>query len=87
MDPDELKKWEARDPIALFRDRLLAEEFATGDELDTLTDGAFEEARMAAEQALSESAPEGPSALENVYTDLEVRPPWTRMAAPDPRKM
>lgn len=87
VDPDELKKWEARDPIALFRDRLLAEEFATGDELDTLTDGAFEEARMAAEQALSESAPEGPSALENVYTDLEVRPPWTRMAAPDPRKM
>ena len=87
MDPDELKKWEDRDPIARFRDRLLAEEWATGDELDTLADDTFEEARSAADQALSESAPEGPAALEDVYTDLVVRSPWTRMVAPDPRKV
>ena len=87
VDPDELKKWEDRDPIARFRDRLLAEEWATGDELDTLADDTFEEARSAADQALSESAPEGPAALDDVYTDLVVRPPWTRMVAPDPRKM
>jgi len=87
LDPEELKKWQARDPIARFRDRLLAEELAKSKDLASLEDGAFEEARVAAERALSEPAPEGPTALEGVYTDVVLRPPWTRMAAPDPRKM
>ena len=86
-DPEELKKWQARDPIARFRDRLLAEELAKSKDLASLEDGAFEEVRTAAEQALSEPAPEGPAALEDVYTDVVLRPPWTRMAAPDPRKV
>lgn len=87
VDPDELKRWEARDPIAHFRGWLLAEELATGKDLDALESSAFEEARMAAEQALSESPPEGPEALEDVYSDVVTPPPWTRMASPDPRKI
>jgi pyruvate dehydrogenase E1 component alpha subunit len=84
-DPEELKKWKAKDPIAVFRDRLLAEGFATSEELVSLVDGAFEEARVAADQALAEPAPLGPETLEDVYTDVVARPPWTRMAVPDPR--
>lgn len=87
VDPDELKRWEARDPIVSFRDWLRAEELATSKELDALEIGAFKEARMAAEQALSEPAPEGPEALEDVYSDVITRVPWTRMAPPDPWKM
>ena len=85
VDQDELTKWKAKDPIARFRDRLLVEECATDAELDALADEAFEEARVAAEQALSEPAPEGLGVLEDVYTDVVVRPRWTRMVAPDPR--
>ena len=84
-DPEELKKWKAKDPIAVFRDRLLAEGFATSEELVSLVNGAFEEARAAADQALAEPVPQGPETLEDVYTDVVARPPWTRMAVPDPR--
>ena len=75
---DELEEWKAKDPIACYCDRLLAEGWATREEIESLTDEVFEDVRIAAEQALSEPAPEGRTALEEVYTDVVARPPWTR---------
>ena len=85
VDQDELKKWKAKDPIESYRDRLLEEGWATREEIESLTDEVAEEVHIAAEQALSEPAPEGPTGLEEIYTDVVVRPPWTRTAAADPR--
>ena len=87
VDPDVLEEWKAKDPIARFRDRLLTEGHATAEELDASEQAAHEEVRIAAEQALSEPAPDGLSGLEDVYTDVPVRPRWIRTATPDPRQM
>ena len=87
VDPDVLEEWKAKDPIARFRDRLLTEGHATAEELDASEQAAYEEVRIAAEQALSEPAPDELSGLEDVYTDVPVRPRWIRTATPDPRQM
>lgn len=78
VDPDELEHWRARDPLARFRERLLADGRATPEELGELEEAAFEEARAAADRALSESVPDATAALKGVYTDVAARPPWTR---------
>ena len=39
---------------------------------------AFEECRLAAEQAVDEPYPEGPDAVDDVYTDVVIPHPWTR---------
>ncbi len=78
VNPDELKQWEAKDPVARFRARLLAEGCGTAEELDHLEETVFENVRAAADQALAEPVPEGAAALEDVYTDVAACPPWTR---------
>jgi TPP-dependent pyruvate/acetoin dehydrogenase alpha subunit len=84
VDPDELEAWRAKDPIATFRERLLAEGWAKEFELEAIVDEVFEEVRSAAEQALSEPPPEGAWGLDDVYTDVALPPRWTRGAEPHP---
>ncbi|RMH17041.1 MAG: thiamine pyrophosphate-dependent dehydrogenase E1 component subunit alpha [Gemmatimonadetes bacterium] len=84
VDPEELAYWETRDPITRFHRTLVERGWADEEVLASIAAEAEEEARTAAEQALSEPRPEGPEALENVYTDLRVPGPWTRHDQPDP---
>lgn len=80
---EELEYWEARDPIERFRRLLLESGWATPADLEEVGARAHREAEEAAEQAVAEPMPEGPTAVDHVYTDLEVAHPWTRL--PDPR--
>lgn len=84
VNPAELKEWEKRDPIKRFGERLLSEGWATRDTLAALSARAEDEVRTAAEQAVGEPTPEGVHALDAVYTDRAAKPPWTRLATPDP---
>jgi len=86
VDPDLIREWEKKDPLDLFRARLLSNEWATDDELVAIEAGVFEECRLAAEQAIGEALPHGPDAIDDVYTDVTVSRPWTRADSPDPTK-
>jgi pyruvate dehydrogenase E1 component alpha subunit/2-oxoisovalerate dehydrogenase E1 component alpha subunit len=85
VDPALIRQWEARDPLDRFRTYLVDHDVATEDELTGLDADVFERCRAAAELAVSEPIPEGPEAAEGVYTDVEMRRPWTRSDPPDPR--
>jgi len=74
----EIAAWEARDPILMFSRRLLAEGWATGDELDALAERAVVVTRDAAHQAVQEPMPVGAGAVDEVYTDVVLPRPWTR---------
>jgi TPP-dependent pyruvate/acetoin dehydrogenase alpha subunit len=78
VPPEEIKAWEARDPITLFRERMLAEGWAEEQELMAMERAASEEMAREADDALSDPFPEGEEALDGVYTDLSTLPPWTR---------
>jgi TPP-dependent pyruvate/acetoin dehydrogenase alpha subunit len=78
VDVAEEAEWLARDPIGLYRTRLIEEGWATPEELDRIQAEVVEVVRGAAEQALSEPHPDGRSAIADVYTDLDGRRPWTR---------
>jgi pyruvate dehydrogenase E1 component alpha subunit/2-oxoisovalerate dehydrogenase E1 component alpha subunit len=81
VDAELKAEWAKRDPIELFRARLLANDWATDDEVARLEEEAHERVRVAAETALAEPLPSGPSAVDDVYTDVSVPlPPWTRAA-------
>lgn len=84
VDPSLLSEWEAKDPIELFRMRLLLNEWASEDELAAIEGEVFEHCREAAEIALDEPVPGGPEAVTHVYSDASALPPWTRAAIPDP---
>lgn len=84
VPPEQLAHWEARDPIDLFSHRLLSEGWARPDELAAVERRAHREAEEAAERALAEPLPDGPTALQGVYTDVETPGPWTRLRDPDP---
>lgn len=75
-----------RDPVDAFRTRLLEEGSATRDELDAIAARAEAEIAQAAEQAANEPLQEGPGALHDVYTDLRIRPPWSRLSEPHPHE-
>ena len=83
VDPAEVAEWEARDPIQLFHNRLIAEGSATDEELDALRAEVVESVQVAAEQALSEPLPRGVTAITDVYTDIQLPQPWTRVAQPE----
>jgi TPP-dependent pyruvate/acetoin dehydrogenase alpha subunit len=87
VDPALIAEWEERDPIDLFRTRMIANEWATEEELAHLEEEAVEACRMAAGQAIGEPYPHGPDAVEDVYTDFEIARPWTRAETPDPAQM
>ncbi|MGW8266584.1 MAG: thiamine pyrophosphate-dependent dehydrogenase E1 component subunit alpha [Longimicrobiales bacterium] len=78
VPPDEIRAWEARDPIVLFRKRLLEEKWAGAEELGALEAAAEEEMREEAEDAVADPLPPGEEALEGVYTDVATQPHWTR---------
>lgn len=84
VDPEELKAWAARDPIDLFRRRLLDEGWASEDDVRALEEEAERVVREAADQAVGEPGPQAEQALDNVYTDVRTPVPWTRLSEPDP---
>lgn len=84
--PDgELEEWEAKDPLTLYRSRLLEMELAEADELDALRAEAAEVVDRARDEAEASPMPEPEGALGGVYGDVESRRPWTRNSPPDPR--
>ncbi len=85
VDPEVIRTWEERDPIESFRRRMLRSGWATGAELEAIEADAFERCREAAEQAIAEPVPDGPDAVDGVYTDLRLPHPWTRAQHPDPK--
>jgi pyruvate dehydrogenase E1 component alpha subunit/2-oxoisovalerate dehydrogenase E1 component alpha subunit len=85
IDPEELRRWEEKDPIVTFGARLLQGEWATEADLEAVVEEAEDEMRVAGEQAAAEPQPPGYEALGGVYTDLEPRPPWTRVQEGDAR--
>ncbi len=87
VDPEEVRAWEAKDPVARYRGRLLDEGWASEDELATLEDQARRTADGAAEQALLEPMPEGSGAVGGVYSDVPAIHPWTRLTHPRPHPL
>ncbi len=81
---EEIVAWEERDPIDRFRSRLLDRAWATENELNEIVRECEERVRRAAERVVDEPPPEPEWALENVYDDREIPPPWTRLSDPDP---
>ena len=84
VDPAVIAKWEKKDPLDLYQARMLENQWATEDELLDIKGETFEACRVAAEQAIGEPYPEGPDAVDDVYTDVEMPHPWTRAEHPDP---
>ena len=82
VDPAVIAEWEKRDPIDLFRDRILVNQWATEEELNHLQDEAFERCRAAADEAIAEPTPTGPEAVDDVYSDVALPHPWTRAQTP-----
>lgn len=78
VPPEEIRAWEARDPIDGFRQRLLREGWASEEELEGLKAAAEEEMREEADAAVEDPFPPGEEALDGVYTDLPTAPHWTR---------
>lgn len=84
VDPDLIAEWERKDPLELYRSRMLRNDWATETELEAVDEEVFEKCRVAAEKVIEEPAPEGPEAVDDVYTDVRMPRPWTRLDAPDP---
>jgi pyruvate dehydrogenase E1 component alpha subunit/2-oxoisovalerate dehydrogenase E1 component alpha subunit len=87
VDPALLAHWAERDPIDLFRARMIANDWASESELSALEEEAHDACQLAAEQAIGEDQPFGPDAADDVYTDVDVTRPWTRAETPDPALM
>ena len=82
---EELEHWRARDPITRFEERLSSQGWASQTELGAIAERAHREAEEAAERALGEPLPEGATAVDHVYTDVDLPHPWTRRPHPHPR--
>jgi TPP-dependent pyruvate/acetoin dehydrogenase alpha subunit len=78
VPPGEIQAWEHRDPILLFRRRLLEKRWVEEGELQSLETEAEAEMLKEAEGALEDPYPRGEEALEGVYTDLPTPSHWTR---------
>ncbi len=83
---EELEAWREKDPIDRYRATLLEEGRAGEDELDVVVERAEERVREASETVLDEPRPEPEWALEDVYSDVEIPAPWTRLDEPDPHR-
>jgi len=84
VDPALIAEWEKKDPIDLFRARMLENDWASEDELIAIEADEFERCRAASEQAIGEPFPHGPDAVYDVYPDATASRPWTRADVPDP---
>ncbi len=67
--PEEVKKWEANDPIGRYRNHLIAEGIATEQELDALDAQAEEETAEAVRFAESSPEPPPEALFQHVYYD------------------
>ena len=85
VDPEEIRAWEARDPITSFQTRVLESGWATSEEVEAIRTRVEDEIRQAADEAISEDLPEGADALLDVYTDSGAPDLWTRGPSADPR--
>lgn len=85
VDPEELRRWEEKDPIARFAAFLREEESFDVGALAAVVRDADEEMRLAAEEALADPLPAAEDVLTDVYTDVLTPRPWTRLPEPDPR--
>jgi pyruvate dehydrogenase E1 component alpha subunit/2-oxoisovalerate dehydrogenase E1 component alpha subunit len=84
VDPAILAEWENKDPITLYRARMIQNGWASADELESIDAEEFDRCRAAAEQAVGEALPEASDALLDVYTAADASRPWTRADNPDP---
>ena len=66
---DEVKKWEERDPIGIFRQYLIEHKAATSQVLDGLDDRALEEVDEAVKYAQSSPEPAKEDLYSNVYAE------------------
>jgi len=78
---EEIRAWESRDPIVLFRRKLLVQGWAEERVLRELEEAAEVEMREEAEEAVTDPYPPGEDALKGVYTDIPTFPHWTRPPA------
>lgn len=84
VDPDELARWEARDPIARLREGL-SQHGIEPSRLDSIRTGIEAAVEESAARVLLEEGPTGRTALEDVTSERPAASPWTRLRAPDPR--
>jgi TPP-dependent pyruvate/acetoin dehydrogenase alpha subunit len=82
VPPEEIRAWEAKDPIELFRGKLLTAGWAKEEELRRLEVAAETEMREEAESAVGDPPPAEIGTLSDVYTDLPTQPHWTRSIPP-----
>jgi TPP-dependent pyruvate/acetoin dehydrogenase alpha subunit len=78
VDPEELRTWEARDPLDGFRSRLISEGWAGEEELTAIEARIEEELAAAASQALGEPRPDPEEARLGIWTDVQLPEPWYR---------
>ena len=82
----ELEAWEARDPLALYRSRLLESGQATETELSAIESRIREEVEAAREEALASEMPAPDSGVSDVYAGDPGWTPWTRREPYDPHE-
>ena len=85
VPPEEIRAWEAKDPLDRFRGKLLATGWAREEELRRLEVAAETEMREEAERAVGEPSPAGIGTLSDVFTDVPIEPHWTRSIPPGSR--
>ena len=68
-DADEKQRWLARDPIAIFRDHLIDEGFASEAELDRMEDDVMIEVEDAVTFTDESPYPDAGDAFKDLYTD------------------
>ncbi|MDX1647869.1 MAG: thiamine pyrophosphate-dependent dehydrogenase E1 component subunit alpha [Longimicrobiales bacterium] len=84
VDPTLIAEWEKKDPIDRYRSRLLRNDWATEGELDAIDEEVGQRCRRAAEMVVEEPGPDPEAAVTDVYTDVSLPLPWTRLETPDP---
>lgn len=69
---EEVEEWKSqRDPITLFREKLLKEKAFTAEELDAIEQAALKEAEEAAEFAINSPEPDPADVLEDVFYEKQ----------------
>lgn len=67
--PDEVARWRARDPLTVFRDRVVGDGLLTVDQLDAADAAAVEQVEAAYDAALDAPWPDADAVLATVYTE------------------
>jgi len=85
-EKSEVEEWRARDPIATFRDRLLAEEVLSEDEVDQMRERVEAAVKAAVEFANASPEPDLESLYDHLYVLGDQVPGWYAVdeRTPDP---